>query len=259
MAIIDELKICKNLISNGGLVENSPYKTCSLLGKYHFNLGKTKTQVKTELDNYLKDNFPRYNSVTWDDNLEKIVSSISNRNHSMIYVDRINITKTEMDKIDLLPSEPLKRLAFIILYRAKLNREKYKKQDVWLSDKISYLCKLARVYGKYEDKMIKLSKLQDFGYVKASHSVKNFSFRVLFLDDIENEDVVISINDTQCKDSEIILHYKKYKGENILDCENCGGLIEPKSNRIKYCSDCAREFQLEHQRNSMKKIRKRVM
>lgn len=247
-AIIDELKTVEDMIVSGGLIDNSLKKTSSLLAKYHFNLGKTRSQVKSEIDTYLKNNCKKYNSVTFDDSLEGIVNKASNRNNKMIYVEKIEITNIEMDKIESLPSEPLRRLAFVILYMAKLNKAKYGKEEVWLSDKVSYLCKVARVYGKFDDKMIKLSKLQDFGYVKATHSVKNFSFKVLFLDDCNDSDIVITVTGEQSSDKQIILHYKKYMGIDVIDCEKCGSLVELKSNRIKYCADCARVAEIEKYR-----------
>lgn len=42
-------------------------------------------------------------------------------------------------------------------------------------------------------------------------------------------------------------------------CDICGDLISPTNNKMKYCHQCAREKQLEWQRESMKKIRNKNM
>jgi hypothetical protein len=41
----------------------------------------------------------------------------------------------------------------------------------------------------------------------------------------------------------------------VIQCEKCGRLIEAKSNRTKYCTECWKEEQLKWQRESMRKIR----
>lgn len=239
MAIIDERRDAENIIANGD-VGASPTKTCYLIGKYFFSIGKNKVQVRDEIHNFLDTHYKKYNKVKWDNRLDDIVNQLSKRKCEMVYVEKLVFTDKEMDKIESLPSERLKKMAFIILYRAKLTKAMYGKDDVWLSDGVGYISRLAGVRGKTDEKMIMLSKLQDFGFIKQSQSVKHFVYHVLFIEDGED---VLCINKI-IDEKEIINYYKMHLGMNIIKCKECGILIEPKSKYANtiYCDECSKKI-----------------
>jgi hypothetical protein len=52
------------------------------------------------------------------------------------------------------------------------------------------------------------------------------------------------------------LYYRRYLGEKIINCEICNCLVKPRSNKQKYCKDCAKTQKLKQ---TMKSKRKSVL
>ena len=57
---------------------------------------------------------------------------------------------------------------------------------------------------------------------------------------------------------DFILDYYAYTGSKVIKCKECGKRVLVKGNaRTQYCPPCKKEKQLEQQRNSMSKARKK--
>jgi hypothetical protein len=95
-----------------------------------------------------------------------------------------------------------------------------------------------------------LKQLMNLGYLEYAKKVNNKSVRVTYIDnEIKAEDIVINLEDFR----DCVLAYLKWKGENIINCEGCNRLIYSTATNKKYCKDCAKEMQLQWQRESWQK------
>jgi hypothetical protein len=51
-------------------------------------------------------------------------------------------------------------------------------------------------------------------------------------------------------------YYDFVVGDNVIECEVCGKLTRKKSNKMRYCKECAYNIQLELTRNYKERIKK---
>lgn len=249
--LIDEKADVLKIIEEKDFKKNM-WKKAYLLCKYWNNEGMEKVQMIQEVDGFLKDNYKGYNQVKMIDKLETIINGVIKHNKPMILVERVSFTKEEMELIEKLPKKQLRRLAFVILYHAKLTKEKYDvEDDVWLNDGVNKYCNQANIYETKQHKMLLMSELQDLGLLSISQSLREFMYKVNY---IKDGNVVFEI-ETLHDDKELINYYFRYIGENIKECVNCGRLIKPMSlnSNVKYCRKCAKDIKIKNTINSKKR------
>ena len=99
------------------------------------------------------------------------------------------------------------------------------------------------------DKDIKFNKLKELGLIEYAKKVNNLNIQVLYID--EDSDRAFLVSDFR----KLGLEWRLYKGEKYIRCVDCGILTKKKSNRNKYCKDCARMTRTERQRNLMRRRR----
>jgi hypothetical protein len=123
--------------------------------------------------------------------------------------------------------------------------------EAWLNFNESEVFKDAKVRVKKDDQSLVLHNLVKIKAIDLARDITNGSVRINYIN--EESPSVIVIDDFR----EFVLTYLKWRGTaRIGTCEICGKLIELKSNKTKYCSQCSKEKQKEWQRESMKKSRK---
>jgi hypothetical protein len=158
-----------------------------------------------------------------------------------------------MVAIESLPSAPLKRLAFVILYQAKLIKAKYGKDgNVWLNDGVGSYCRMAKIVKPHEYQIGLMSKLQDFGFLTQGKSIKEFTYKVDYIFEGNDEIIIDNIIDEK---TEMLLYYKKWKGCKVINCSDCNVLVEVKSKfaNTLYCKKCSKKRQQLHEKNSKNK------
>lgn len=70
-------------------------------------------------------------------------------------------------------------------------------------------------------------------------------------EEIDESDIEIEIEDFD----NVILYYRKHCGKRVIQCSDCGCLVEVKSNRQKFCRTCSKRHRTENLREYKKKSR----
>ena len=155
----------------------------------------------------------------------------------------VRVSKDELNRIESISDSIARKLAFGMLIEQKIINLKKGKYSVFYKGKIrNYFKKFTNTNKNRVQQYKKINILY-------KHNMINFpnpkeikygeKLELLYIDEfISDEDTEILITDFR----EIVLHYLKWRGENISNCEKCNKLIEQKSNRTKYCEKCAREM-----------------
>lgn len=156
----------------------------------------------------------------------------------------IHITQEELEKIDSLP-ESVRELAFIYLFLWKWNKD-----TEFFIDK-SDLKKLLKLSGVANYKLDILDgELEKLGFIK-------------FVDYCRKEKVAVNLEQSDVSDLEltvedfdnVILYYRQHCGKKVIKCEDCGCLVEVRSNRQKYCKNCSTKHRTENLRVYKKRSR----
>ena len=187
------------------------------------------------LFDFLKRNYPRYEleETYWINTVEKISSNAGK--YPLTEIPGVRITESEMLTITSIHNKVLERLAFTMLCLAKFWNAKKPNNNGWVNADSKELFQYARISSKAIDREIKIGQLQDMGLLEFPKRNGNMNCRVTFInDDDKNESMFVS------DFRELGYTYLKQKGENFIECAECGILIRNNKNGTKkYCKNCA--------------------
>ena len=89
---------------------------------------------------------------------------------------------------------------------------------------------LCDMYVKKQEKLDLMHYLTKKGYIKPTLSMSSI---VKYVNE-NSEQAIVLVPDT-----DMVHYYEKYLGYYTTECPICGKLISKKSNRTKYCAQCA--------------------
>lgn len=157
----------------------------------------------------------------------------------------VAITYTELETINNFP-EHLRELAFVYLFMSKWDNEK----DGFFIEK-SDLKRMLKSTSATNSKLNVLDgELERLKYIQFIDYCRKERIKVNNEDD--GSDVAFLIEDFE----NVVLYYRRYCGKKVIECMDCGALIEIKSNSQKYCKCCARRNKVEQNKISRKKCKR---
>lgn len=245
--ILNETKQAERILEKGE-VGNKPTSTLFLLGKYYRQKEElNKTQTFTKLNEFMSEHYNNYNAALWENTIEDI--SKKAHKYALKEIDKIEITKTELDKISELNNIKCKKLLFTMLCYAKYHNIISDKNNGWVNAEIRELYRIARVTVKHRaDKFLYLNDLEQMGLIEFSSKNDNLNLKVTFIDD--DGDIVLTISDFR----ELGYEYLNYIGNGkFIRCECCGRLVKTTGKNTHYCTECQREKRLETKREWWKR------
>lgn len=233
MVVFDEIKFGEDVYKNG--LKSKKYIMTELLNIAKY-LKHNNIEIKNTLIEFCKKNIENFNMEEWEGILDATLDKANK--YPALTGKVIKITKSELDIISELDNIDAQKILFILLVINKF-------KNYTLDASRAELFKLAEVKAntkKQESILFLLNSKKLTEIYNKTRNNKNHNFRkVTFIND--ESEVMITINNFD----NIIIYYKKYLGENIIECENesCNKLFYPRNNTHKYCKDCAREINIQ--------------
>lgn len=242
--ILNEVEQVKNILLSGE-IGSKPSSTLFLIAKYYRqHLEYSQKETVKELNKFMTNHYPNYNSVLWENIIENI-SKNANK-YPLRMIEKIGITKNELDYIRLLNNINYEKLVFSMLCYAKTHNLSNEKNNGWVNCKIPELFRTSRINVKYkDDKMFMLNNIKNIllldsvdedgviiklPLISFSKKNDNKNIKLNFIDD--SDDYILYISDFR----ELGYEYLLYLGENYTRCETCGALFKQnKTNTYKYC------------------------
>lgn len=227
MIIFDEVDYAETIIRNGCSKRNVLIDFNILAKYYLYHIGLSEQGTKDKMLDNLK-NSNTYIPISYL--LPKIDKAIKfAQTGSLKTMDAIPIYKEEIDIILRLPEE-VQDLAFEYLFLSK-----------WSKDEKGFFLSQADAKKLLGNTSMRNCKLQTLNYcLEKEEYIKFVDTRTKELIKVLGKKMegneIISITDFLHP----VLHFRKYLGEKIINCEICNCLIKPKNNKQKYCKDCAR-------------------
>ena len=240
MIIFDEVQYAENIIRNG-CSKKYILVDFKILAKYFLKyMGYSDDKTREQMLQILKNG---QSIIPLNYLPQKIDLSIKYAKTEELKTSLpVNITKTEINKIQMLP-EHLRELGFVYLFLSKWNKD----EDGFFIEK-SDLKKLLKTTSVNNSKLnimdgeLERLKAIDFIDYRRKEKVKS-----TFVDN-DSESMI------QIKDFEnALLYYRRYCGKKVIECVDCGSLVEVKSNRQKYCKCCAKKNKVEQNKISRSK------
>jgi hypothetical protein len=192
--ILNEKKILKDSLEKGYIDKDKPTNTIRLLTKHYFSIDMNIDQVKYSINDFFSKNYPGYNSVKWQDIIEKIVKGIyKTKDYKLFDVEKVEVTNNELEIIKNINNIKLEKLAFVLLVYAKIYNKLNENDSNWVNAEHKHIFSDAKIAVKVKEQGEILHELFNIGLIETSKMVSCTNIKVNFID--KNSDVVITIID----------------------------------------------------------------
>lgn len=251
---MNEYTYAENLLNKQDLkasdLGSKPSSTLNLLARYYREVGKDSDEIKELLSDFLhrclKD---KYKESKWIDSI--FYQVVKSKKYTLKKVDKVEITKPEMDIIQSVKGKSRQKVLFTLLVLAKYYNAVSDKNNNWANLEYKKIFKLANVQLSIQNQALLINDLYNCGFVNVSKNVGKPNIQVNFVDN--ESDGVLTI--TRLKD--LGKEYLMFCGEDYIRCQKCGVPIKKSRNgKVKYCGKCAKMIDREKAKIRMGNIRK---
>jgi hypothetical protein len=172
-------------------------------------------------------------------------------------IEKLKITKSELDKISSLNNLRAEKILFVLLCMAKQQSVANGFINGLVKYSIIELCKMARISVPADDREYILHFIVQkslLGYPKKNNTQ---CLIVNFIN--EDDEVVLELDEVDCKELAYIYLSWKNEGKGYTRCQKCNLLIkQSKTKPRKYCEECAAKVEREQKRLWAEKNRKNL-
>lgn len=253
--LANERKYVEDMIKSKTLNVNRPGKDINSLIKYLYeqNPKITKQELIELVNKFLLEIVQDEKAVKrWQVSIREYVDtfmSYANNFKGLSHVEKVCITRSELERIKELENERLEYVAFALLVYLKVQNEITGRHDnVHCPSGEEHVKMIKKITGlkiTITKTALAINELQNLGYTEngiggAVTSKLNY---------VDNEDeVVIEVRDF---DVDNIGLYYTYYTEKIKykHCVDCGKIIKIKGNKTKLCEECNEKRIAERNRN----------
>ena len=251
MIVLNEIDWARDALQSNSF-GSKPYETLCRIAKYYLHDGYTKQKVRKELESFILRCDPKASIPKWSETIDYAIKYAMK--HPAIEIDGVRITKNEMKKIDEIQGKQIRRLAFTLLCLAKYFDIVNPSGDHWVNSEDNEIMRMANISTSIRRQSDMFHQLWKLGLIQFSRKVDNTNVRVLFVDDADDTALVVA------DFRNLGYQYLMYHGDPFFICENCGIVTKIKHPEVgrkqKYCTNCAKEIQLQQIVNSVMQKRK---
>lgn len=241
MMIFDEEKYVKNLLLGKNKDIKSVIKKIGYITRYNAQvLGKDESKNYTSTVAWMAKHQDNFDESGYSNIISKAVKNSKKR--KLYKIDDIIVTKSELEKIQLLDNIRAEKILFVLLCMAK---QQAKIMDCYGSSAnfteglvrytVTELCKTARVSVPADDREYILHYILTQGLISCP---KRNDTKCLWVNFIEKDgEEALRLNEVDCQ--ELAYVYLNWKGkEKFKRCTRCGKLMKSKASD-DICTDCS--------------------
>ena len=226
------------------------FETLGRIAKYYAMLGYKKADIRRELEQFILRCKPFASVVCWSDTIESAVKY--GMKHPLVMVEKVIITKPEMERIQKINGVQAQRLAFTLLCIAKFTMLVDPKTDGWVNTERDIM-RMANINTSYKRQNLLYGQLLDAGMLQPSKRITNLNVRVLYM---EEGETALEVTDYRNLGNQ----YMKYLGGPYFVCRNCGQTVRIPAGAnpwsVKYCPECAAQVKMKQSVDSVMRKRR---
>lgn len=256
-SFIDERKILDRLLKNKRNINVNTYQSIVVYIKYLKEMGKSKIEIRNELDNIMEEYYDGFISSDWFDVLNSLVNKYTKPKYrDFTQPDDIRITKKELEFIKSYQDIIIEKLMFVMLVIAKASSKD--KSNLWLNCDSQDVFKLAKFkYKRSEDRLkqrgVAIYDMAQKGLLETSRICDSVAIKLLYGDSsINDDDMILHIDEENME--HMVMYYLQWR-DGLPNCSICGIPFIKKSNRAINCTVCAKKKERERAKAGMRKSR----
>lgn len=250
--VLDECEWAKNAITTKDMGKK-PLETLTRVAKYYYSCGYDEENVLRLLELFVAQCNPNTPIIRWEDTLDRVVKFAPK--YSIIKIDKVDVSESELEVIDKLKGRQLKRLAFALLCVAKYWDLMSSSNNHWVNSDDREIMQMANINTSIRRQSEMYAELRRLGLIKFSKKVDNLNVQVLFTDN--DSPTAMEIRDYR----NLGYQYLRRCGYPYFVCANCGITVKcnnpNKGRKQKYCPSCANELHTRQKVDAV--MRKRDM
>jgi predicted RNA-binding Zn-ribbon protein involved in translation (DUF1610 family) len=255
-SFVNEEKIAQDLLKNKKSINTNTREKIISYIKYLKKEGKTKNQIRNELDDFMTKNYNGFIMGDWDDRLQKLVNKYSKKENCEYKKSKtIIITKKELEFISNIgdvggvKAIEIEKVLYCMLVLAK-STYLGEDRDIWCNYDSQDIFKLARFKYKKSSNISYLVQRESLIY-----DLNNFKKNILELGgknikllygekQIKEDNTIISVDLDEKTAENMIVNYLNWKQLNNYNyCKVCGKEIKQnKNNTVGYCNNCSKKI-----------------
>lgn len=250
MIVLNEREYIEDVMSKN-IISNKPSETINLMAKYYKSRGMKRKECFNRIDEYFTRNYKSYNKIKWETVINKYIRDAYDKKYTLIEIDKVPITKKEMEVVRKIDNKRLERLIFTMLVIAKFNNLVNPKNNGWVNREDKEVFKIANIRVGKKDQCLLINDLKARELIEFSNKVDNVNSKIKFIKE-DDGDVELEITDMR----DLGFLYSEYIGDGkFRKCVVCGKMFKQnfKSPQI-YCDVCCKIKELErHVKYNMKR------
>lgn len=238
MLVLNEQKQFQRLLSDG--FEKYPNKRdlCILCKGWLQERKYTDEELKHKMIEFCKNFNSQFNVAKAEDLFLRVLKSV-HQEITFKFNNTIQITESEISYLKTLNSFKKQKLMFVIICLAKWRNANYIYINNGSSIKVSDLFDIAKIKCTKKEQFKILHELNDCLFIDVQLKPM-LKCMIPIIDNSSKPVITFDIDD------DFIFHWENYI---LPHCEICGKPFERRSNRQKYCSDCAKKVKNEQNKS----------
>lgn len=242
---------------NDKIAANNAKKYIFMLAKYNFFVQRMDDNDNyASIIDYMSQNWVLFSEPDYHEVIKRSIKNAKKKDYKTI--ENVSITRSELQYISNLNNIRLEKVAFVLLCLAKYGHYGSDSKDYWVNYNVSQVFSLARVHLSTREQYELLHQLKMVGAIEASHKPGNASLKVFYVSHDKDDEVILKLGEDDFKELAYTYLYYKNGFSGYVKCECCGRLVRQKSNRQKYCKECAKIMITESKRLSAKRYRESI-
>ena len=248
--VLNEKRVLDKALEEG-VIEDKPIITIKILAKHYFSIGQNKSQVTSSIESFMEKSYSGFNISKWEKKIKNVVASVFKKGKfDLVNIKEVIIYKNELEKIREINNLRLEKLAFVLLVCAKIYNQMNNTDLNWVNTNLKDIFSDTNMAVSKKDQSLMIYRLNVLQYLTYPDNIQSTNIKVMYCN--SNGEEVIRIDDFR----NYVFYYLKWIGETVENCEECGVLFLPTSNRNKYCKTCWKEINKEQTRQRVEKHRK---
>ena len=227
-------KACAEYALENLILGSKPTETLGRVARYYYSIGYKKKEIGSLLEDFMLKCDPTINIVKWQATIDKQVNSADK--YELIDISGVEITQSEIDKIQQIEGKLLQRLMFTMLCLAKYGNAINPNNNNWVNRKDKEIFSLANITLTTKRQSLLINALWTMQYIGYSRVVDNININVKIVDN--ESPTVLYISDFRNLGNQ----YMRYCGDKYIECECCGKVVKEKHGKQLYCTECATEI-----------------